>query len=80
MEASSMASMIAILRKGHLKAVFQMFSFLKTEHNRVTVFDLAETDIDLTHFPTEDQSATHYGPYTKNAPSNAPVPRDIGSR
>ena len=41
-------------REVHLKAVFQTFSFLKSKHNRVTVFDTIEPETDKTQFPTED--------------------------
>ena len=54
METSALASMMAMLREGHLKAVLQMFSFLKSKHNGVMVFDASEPDIDETQFKTED--------------------------
>ena len=73
-----MASMMALPREGHLKIVFQMFSFLKSKHNGVMVFDPTESDIDQTQFPTEDWSATPYGPCKEDIPSNAPAPRGIG--
>ena len=37
-----MASMIALPREGHMNAVIQMFSFLKSKDNGVTVFDPVE--------------------------------------
>ncbi len=80
METSALASsMMALPREGHLKAIFQMFAFLKTKHNGVMVFDPTEPDIDLSKFPTEDWSATPYGGVCKeDIPSNAPSPRGIG--
>ena len=45
MEVSAMASMMAPSREGHLNTVFQIFAFLKSKHNGVTVFDLTEPDI-----------------------------------
>ena len=53
MEVSSMASIMALLREGHLSVGFQLFSFMKSKHNGVTVFDPAESHIDLTQFLTE---------------------------
>ena len=78
MEVSAMASMMALPREGHLKVVFQMFAFLKSKHNGVMVFDPTEPDIDLSQFPSEDWSATPYGPCKEDIPSNAPPPRGIG--
>ena len=62
MEVSAMASMMALPREGHLNTVFQMFALLKSKYNGVTVFNPTETDIDQSQFPTEDWSATPYGP------------------
>ena len=45
MQASEMASMITPPREGHLSAVFQTFSFLKSKHSSVTVFDPTEPGI-----------------------------------
>ena len=39
METSALASMMALMREGHLDAVFHMFAFLKRKHNGVIVFD-----------------------------------------
>ena len=78
MEVSAMASMMALPREGHLETIFRMFSFLKTKHNGVMVFDPTEPDIDQSQFPTEDWSATPYGPCTEDIPYNAPAPKGIG--
>ena len=39
MELSYMASMMALPREGYLNVMFKMFSFLKSKHNLVTVYD-----------------------------------------
>ena len=57
---------------GHLNVLFKMFSFLKSKHNGVTVFDPAEPEIDQTQFPTEDWSATPYGICKEDVPLNSP--------
>jgi hypothetical protein len=78
MEVSAMASMMALPREGHLNVLFKMFSFLKSKHNGVTVFDPTEPEIDLNQFPTEDWSASPYGSCKEDIPLNAPPPRGIG--
>ena len=78
METSALASMMANPREGHLKEVFHMFSFLKTKHNGVMVFDPTEPDIDESQFAREDWSATAYGSCTEDIPPNAPTARGIG--
>ena len=78
MEVSAMASMMALPRQGHLNTVFQMFSFLKSKHNGVMVFDPTEPDIDLSQFPAEDWSASPYSPCKEDLPTNAPAPKGIG--
>ena len=57
-----MASVMALPSEGHLAAVFQMFSLLKSKHNEVTVFHPTEPEIDQTQFPTEDWSVTTCDP------------------
>lgn len=78
METSAMASMMALPRQGHLKVLFHMFSFLKTKHNGVMVFDPTVPNIDESKFPNEDWSATAYGNCSEDLPPNAPSPRGIG--
>ena len=78
MEASAISSMMALLREGHLAAVFQMFSFLKSQYNGVTVFDSTEPEIDQAQFPTEEQSATSCVLCKEDDPLNTPAPKGIG--
>ena len=54
MESSAIASVMALFREGHLSAVLQIFSFLKSKHNGVKVFDPVENELDQTQFPTEN--------------------------
>ena len=77
METSALASMMALPREGHLDAFFHMFAFLKRNHNGVMVFDLTDPEIDINKFPREDWSATPYGEFKEEIPSNAPEPRGI---
>ena len=39
MEVSALASMMALLRRGNLEAIFHVFAFLKSKCNAVMVFD-----------------------------------------
>ena len=78
MGTSALASTMALPREGHLKAIFQMFAFLKSKHNGVTVFDPIEPDVDETKFPNEDWPGTVYGECKEVIPENAPEPRGIG--
>ena len=55
-----MTSVMDLLHEGHLDVVFQIFLFLKSKWNGVTVLGNTEPEIDQTHFPTEDWSATTY--------------------
>ena len=72
-----MASVIALPRQGHLSEASHMLLFLKSKYNAVMVFDLTVTEIDQNRLPTENQSATPYGPCKEDAPSNAPEHRGI---
>ena len=78
METSTLASMMANHRVGHLDAVYHMFEFLEKHHSGVTVFDPTEPDINQSQFPTQDWSASAYGECKEEIPSNAPKPRGLG--
>ena len=78
MEISVMASMTALSREGHLKTLYHMFSFLKSKHNAVMVFDPTEPDINLSLFTDEDWTSTAYGDCKEDLPPNAPEPRGKG--
>ena len=78
MEFSAIASIMDLSREGHMKAVFYMFSFMKNKHNRATVFDPSEPEIDLTQFLTEYWPVMPYGACKEDVPFNALAPRGIG--
>ena len=73
MKLLAMASIIALHREGHLAVAFQMFSFLKSKKNGVTVLGPADPEIDQNHFPTEDFSVIPYGTCKEDSLSNVPV-------
>ena len=77
METSALASMMALPHEVHLDAVFHMFAFLKHKHNGVIVFEPTEREIDINKISLEDWSATPYGEFKEENPSNAPEPRGI---
>ena len=69
-----MAHVMALPHKGRLDAVFQMFSFLKSKHNAVAVFDHTEPNGNQTQCPTENWSSTSHGPCKEDDTSNSPMP------
>ena len=78
MEFSAIASMMDLPNEGLLHVVFQILSFLKSNHNCVPVFDPSKPEIDQLQFPTEDWSATPYGNCKEDVSSNVPTPRVMG--
>ena len=78
METSALASMMALPREGHLKALLQIFAFLKNKHNSLMVFDPTVPDIDESQFTLEDWAASEYGEQKEDLPPNMPTPRGIG--
>ena len=73
-----MALMMALPRVGHLKALFHMFSYLKTKHNGVMVFNPTVPAINESEFIYDDywESAT-YGDCKEELPPNIPQPLGI---
>jgi len=61
METSALASMMALPREGHLKALFYMFAFLKRRHNGIMVFDHSESLINETEFKKEEECTRTVG-------------------
>ena len=50
METSALSYIMALPREGHLREVYHMFSFLKSKHNAVMVFDPTVPEIDDSSF------------------------------
>ena len=76
METSAIASMMDLLREVYMKAVLQMFSFLKDKPNGVAFVDPTEPEIDQTSFTTEDWPATPCCTCKEDVPSDDPAPID----
>ena len=72
-----MVSMMDLPREGHLKAVLQMLSFLKSKHIGVTVFNPTNSNVDLTPFPTEDWSTTPCGLCKECMSSDSPAQKGM---
>jgi hypothetical protein len=77
MEASAMASMMAMPCEGHLQQLYHMFAFLKAKHNGTMVFDPSVPDIDESKFIRDDWTAAAYGECREELPSNMPKPRGV---
>lgn len=77
-EASMMASCMALPRRGHLEALYHIFAYLRIQHNSMTVFDPTEPDIPEAVFEQQDWSDTVYGECSETVPHDAPEPRGYG--
>ena len=75
--ASALLSMMAMPREGHLAQVYRMFSFLKSHHNAVIVFDPTPSGIDESPFTDGDWASSAYGECKEDVSSNAPESRGI---
>ena len=78
-EVSMMSSMLAYTRKGHLKELFRIFSYLKLHHNSEVAFNSSEPDIDMSELPRKNWESTPYGSDMKEIlPENIPESRCKG--
>ena len=77
-EASMMASCMALPRRGHLEQLYHIFAYLRNKHNSETVFDPTEPDIPEDLFEKQDWSDTVYGECSEDIPQDAPEPRGFG--
>ena len=87
-EVRMMSSHLALPQKGHLEAVFHMFTYLKKRHNSEMLFDPAEPEIVMAYFPREDWSLSIYDdvkedmpptcPFSESGHADMPAPRGLG--
>ena len=77
-EASMLASCLALPREGHLKQLYHVFAYLKAKHNAEMIFDPTEPDIDESKFQEEDWSSSVYADAKETLPSDMPEPRGFG--
>jgi hypothetical protein len=72
-EVLMVSSHLAMSRKGHLEAEFDIFTYLKKKHNTRMVFDPSYQDINLGRFKDVDWKPM-YGDMKEALPDNAPEP------
>ena len=77
-EASLMASCMALPRIGHLEQVYNIFAYLKSKHNAEMIFDPTEPEIDDNQFKREDWSSSVYMNAKETLPANMPESRGFG--
>ena len=74
-EASMLASCIALPREGNFQQLFHVLAYLKNKHNARLVFDPTYPDINLDDYELNQDWTKLYGNVTKDIPENAPEPR-----
>jgi hypothetical protein len=72
-EVSMLSSHNALPRKGHLNAIFRIYSYLKTKTNARLVLDPTYADIDYDSFQKQNWEE-FYGDAKEHTPANAPPP------
>ena len=83
LEASMMASCVAMPKKGHLEQVHHVFGCLKKHHNAKLEFDPSSPDIDVNAFGHQNWTTSEFGNTLEEEskperPSNLPSPNGIG--
>ena len=80
LEVSLMASHITLPRDGHMRALFRIFSYLKTHHNAELVYDPSDPIINKSRFKQKDWASSEFGHVEgkEEKPTNAPEPRGFG--
>jgi hypothetical protein len=74
-EVSSLASCLALPRRGHLEALFHIYAYLKKKSNGTIILDPTYPDIDLTQFNDGAEWSNFYGDVREAIPPNMPKPR-----
>jgi hypothetical protein len=74
-EVSSLASCLALPRKGHLEAVFHIYAYLKKKPNGTIIMDPTYPDIDLSRFNDGAEWSNFYGDVKEAIPPNMPKPK-----
>ena len=80
LEVSMMLSHIALPREGHLKALLQIFAYLKKHHNTKMVYDPSQPEIDKAAFERKDWTLSEFGHLQgiEELPPKMPEPRGVG--
>jgi Reverse transcriptase (RNA-dependent DNA polymerase) len=74
-EVSSLASCLALPRRGHLEALFHIYAYLKKKSNGTIILDPTYPDIDLSQFNDGAEWSNFYGDVREVIPTNMPKPR-----
>ena len=74
MELSLLSFHMALPQEGHLDTVFNVFSYLKANHNSRMAFDPMYPEIDMSSFK-EHEWINFYGEVEEAVPPNAPEAR-----
>ena len=79
LEVSMLSSHLALPREGHLDQIFNIFAYLKRNHNSEMIFDPSDPDIDQSLFDRKDWTASEFGLTLEEVlPPNMSTPRGIG--
>ena len=80
LEVSMMSSHIVLPREGHLKALMQIFAYLKKHHNTEMVYDPSQPEIDNAAFDRKDWTSSEFGHLQgiEELPPKMPESRRIG--
>ena len=79
LEVSMLSSHLALPREGHLDQIFNIFAYLKRNHNSEMIFDPSDLDIDQSLFDRKDWTASEFGLTLEEVlPPNMPTPRGMG--
>ena len=79
LEVSMLSSHLALPREGHLDQIFNIFAYLKRNHNSEMIFDPSDPDIDQSLFDRKDWTASEFGLTLEEVlPPNMPTPRGMG--
>ena len=81
LEASMMASCVALPHEGHLEMLYRMFAHLKKYHNTEMVFDPSKPSINNDDFERKDWSCSEFSSTIKKERElhpRTPTPRGVG--
>ena len=73
-EVSTLASYLAMPRKGHMQGDLHIMSYLRVKHNSRLVLDPSYPGIDLSEFHGDRDWTDFYGDVEEAIPYNAPKP------
>ena len=72
-EVSMMSSHLELPREGHLEQIFNIFAYLKKNHNYALVFNMSYPDVNIDTFP-KHACTKLYGDVNESTPLDIPDP------